>query len=146
MYEREAKHVARSLGLSTTRELFLFTNATSEPWDVDEWLSGDPVELYSIARKWFAVARACGEDVNELIHDGCPTACVDGAAFCYVNVFKAHVNIGFYTGAYIDDPDSLLEGNGKRMRHVKLRLQSETKPAAISALIQAAYDDVKARL
>ncbi|PCI74324.1 MAG: hypothetical protein COB20_15330 [SAR86 cluster bacterium] len=113
---------------------------------MDEWLSGDPVKLYSIARQWFAVFRSCGDDVNELIHDGYPTACVEGAAFGYVNVFKSHVNVGFFTGVFIDDPLSLLEGTGKRMRHVKLRPDIDVDSRAMSELIQSAYLDVRARL
>src|SRR5438445_11598928 len=65
--------------------------------------------------------RDCGDDVRELLHDGHPTACVGDAAFAYVNAFKAHVNVGFFRGAEIADPEGLLEGTGKFMRHVKLR-------------------------
>ncbi|MCB9518451.1 MAG: DUF1801 domain-containing protein [Gemmatimonadales bacterium] len=59
--------------------------------------------------------RACGDDVTELLHDGHPTACVGDAAFGYVNVFTAHVNVGFFHGADLDDPAHLLEGTGRRM-------------------------------
>ena len=65
--------------------------------------------------------RACGDDVRELIHDGCPVACVEDAPFAYVNSFKSHVNVGFFNGASLDDPARLSEGSGKRMRHVKLK-------------------------
>lgn len=127
-------------------ELFRFKNATSYLPEIDEWLSGDPPELYTIARKWFAEFRNCGVDVNELLHDGCPTACIDGAAFGYVNVFKHHVNIGFFAGAFLDDPHALLQGSGKRMRHVKLRPDTEIDSQALADLIANAYHDVKARL
>ncbi len=62
-----------------------------------------------------------GGDVRELILNGCPTACVDDAPFGYVNAFRDHVNVGFFYGALLKDPAHLLEGTGKRMRHVKLR-------------------------
>jgi len=65
--------------------------------------------------------RACGDDVRELIHDGCPVACVEDVAFGYVNAFRSHVNVGFFHGAALKDPAGLLEGAGKRMRHVKLK-------------------------
>lgn len=68
--------------------------------------------------------RACGDDVRELLHDGHPTACVREAAFGYVNAFTSHVNVGFFRGAEIDDPDGPLEGTGKFMRHVKLSQMS----------------------
>jgi hypothetical protein len=90
--------------------------------------------------------RACGADVRELLHDGHPTACVDDAAFGYVNAFRAHVNVGFFHGAVLADPAGLLEGTGKRMRHVKLRRGEHVDAAALSGLIAAAYRDIRVRL
>ena len=72
--------------------------------------------------------------------------CVQDAPFAYVNVFRAHVNVGFFNGATLQDPTGLLVGTGKRMRHVKLKPDRALEPEALSALIDAAYLDVKARL
>ena len=102
-------------------------------------------ELGAIARRWFEIMHARGEDVRELLHDGHPTACVDDAAFGYVNVFRAHVNVGFFRGAEIADPHGLLEGNGKFMRHVKLRPEHDVDAAALTELIETAYADMKRR-
>ena len=90
--------------------------------------------------------RGCGPDVRELLHDGSPTACVEDAAFGYVNAFRAHVNVGFFYGAALDDPAGLLEGTGKRMRHVKLRWGQQVNAAALSELVAAAYRDIRLRL
>jgi hypothetical protein len=110
-------------------------------------LFGEPADaLRNIARTWFQRMRACGPDVVELIADGCPVACVEDAPFGYVNAFKAHVNVGFFQGAALDDPAGLLEGAGKRMRHVKLRLNDRTDAAALDELIACAYRDIRARL
>jgi hypothetical protein len=88
----------------------------------------------------------CGEDVRELLHDGHPTACVGDAAFGYVNAFKAHVNVGFFLGAEIADPEGLLEGDGKFMRHVKLRPDRGVDTSALRMLILTAYTNMKERL
>lgn len=128
------------------KQLFIFDKAGYDLPEVDEWLSGDPPELYETARKWFAVFRQCGDDVLEIMHDGMPTACVQTAAFGYVNVFKSHVNVGFFTGAFLDDPHDLLEGSGKRMRHVKVGPAIEVNEQALRDLIKAAYHDVSSRL
>ena len=90
--------------------------------------------------------RGCGADVRELLHDGHPTACVGDAAFGYVNVFSSHVNVGFFHGAALDDPAGLLEGAGKRMRHVKVRWAQQVNAPALSELIGAAYRDIRLRL
>jgi hypothetical protein len=102
-------------------------------------------ELGAIARSWFEVMRDQGDDVRELLHDGHPTACVGDAAFGYVNAFKAHVNVGFFRGAELADPQGLLEGAGKFMRHVKLRPDREVDATALRALIKRAYADIKRR-
>ena len=79
------------------------------------------------------------------MHDGCPVACVDDVPFGYVNTFRSHVNVGFFNGAVLRDPASLLEGTGKRMRHVKLKPGLEIDSSSLTALIHAAYLDMKAR-
>ena len=100
-------------------------------------------ELGAIAQRWFEVIRDCGGDVRELLHDGHPTACVGDAAFAYVNAFTAHVNVGFFRGAEIADPEGLLEGTGRFMRHVKLRPDRDVDTAALMKLIEAAHARVK---
>jgi hypothetical protein len=99
-----------------------------------------------MTRPWFERMRDCGPDVRELLHDDCPVACVGEAAFGYVNAFKAHASVGFFHGATLADPTGLLEGDGKRMRHVKLRPGKEMDDEALGDLIAAAYRDVRQRL
>ncbi len=98
-----------------------------------------------IAQKWFEVMRNCGDEVREILHDGCPTACLGDAAFGYVNVFKSHVN-GFFQGALLPDPARLLQGAGKFIRHVKVKPGTGETTAVLSRLNEAAYADMKARV
>ena len=112
---------------------------------IERWMHEHAGELGAIAQHWFAVMRACGDDVRELLHDGHPTACVGDAAFGYVNAFTAHVNVGFFRGAEIADPEGLLEGTGKFMRHVKLRPDRDSDAMALTQLIETAYRDIKRR-
>jgi hypothetical protein len=90
--------------------------------------------------------RNCGDEVRELMHDGCPVACLGDAPFAYVNVFTAHVNVGFFHGAALPDPARLLQGTGKHMRHVKLRPGTPTNRPALNKLIETAWSDIKARV
>jgi hypothetical protein len=113
---------------------------------VEAWLSRQSGELGTIARTWFGRMRACGLDVLELMHDGCPVVCVRDVPFAYVNVFKAHVSVGFFVGSELKDPKRLLEGTGKRMRHVKVRPGEPIDSKALGVLVQQSYEDVKARL
>lgn len=127
-------------------QLLRFSGGVKRDPAVEIWLSAQPVALGSIARKWFSRMRQCGSDVRELLHDGCPVACVGDAPFGYVNVFRAHVSVGFFHGAELADPLRLLEGSGKRMRHVKVRPDADLESDALAALIDAAYADIKERL
>ena len=58
--------------------------------------------------------------------------------FSYLAPQKAHVNLGFMYGADLPDPDGLLEGTGKLMRHIKIRSLDEVKRPAIKQLISDA--------
>ena len=113
---------------------------------IDAWMKERTGELGSIAQEWFHVMRESGDDVRELMHDGCPVACVEDAPFGYVNAFRAHVNVGFFHGASLPDPAGLLEGSGKYMRHVKLKPGVVRDSAGLCRLIADAYSDIKARL
>ena len=156
------------------REKLLTLNGTVEHDPaIDAWFDAHAGELGAIARRWFEVMRGCGDEVREVLHDGCPVACLGDVPFGYVNVFTAHVNVGFFQGAGLKDPDGLLEGTGKFMRHVKLRVGEErekgrsrfpegmterkakatakakatgARDRALGALIEAAYAEMKWRV
>ena len=126
-------------------QLFRFPDSLKRHPAIDKWMHDHSGPLGLIAQRWFEVMRACGDDVRELLHDGHPTACVDDAAFAYVNAFKGHVNVGFFRGAEIQDSGGLLEGTGKFMRHVKLSPERNVDAKALTTLIEIAYVDMKRR-
>ena len=125
-------------------DLFRFSSARRRDPDVGAWFGGDG--LRPMAQSLFESLRACGPDVRELLHDGCPTACVEDAAFAYVNAFSRHVSVGFFQGAALEDPSGLLEGSGLRMRHVKVRWGEPVDEPALGRLIRQAYQDMRRRL
>jgi hypothetical protein len=127
-------------------ELLRFDGSVERDPAIDAWMQEHAGELGAIAHRWFDVMRQCGDEVRELLHDGCPVACLGNAPFAYVNVFRAHVNVGFFQGASLPDPVGLLQGTGKRMRHVTLRPETAADDAALRRLIDAAYSDIKARV
>ena len=127
-------------------QIFRFRSSVKRDPAIDAWITGHSGDLGAIARHWFDVMRARGDDVRELLHDGHPTACVEDAAFAYVNAFTARVNVGFFRGAELADPAQLLEGTGKYMRHVKLRPESDVDATALIKLVDVAYTDMNGRL
>jgi hypothetical protein len=128
-------------------ELLRFNGTVERDPAITAWmLKQHKGELRAIAQHWFDVMRNCGDEVREVLHDGCPVACFGDVPFCYVNVFTSHVNIGFFQGAVLQDQAGLLLGNGKFMRHVKLRPGSLTDDAPLKKLIEAAYLHIKDRV
>jgi len=123
-----------------------FNGAVAHEPQIDRWFDVRSPGLGEIARTWFSEMRRCGADVTELLHDGHPTACVADAAFGYVNVFSAHVNVGFFHGAALPDPGGILEGDGRFMRHVKVRPGVPLDASSLKTMIEAAYADIRARL
>jgi hypothetical protein len=133
--------------LKGNREAFLrFNGALGRDPAIDGWMKEHAGELGALAQQWFEVMRKCGDEVRELLHDGCPVACMGDAPFGYVNVFTSHMNVGFFHGAALPDPARLLQGSGKSMRHVKLRPGEAANDAALGTLIELAYADIKARV
>jgi hypothetical protein len=127
-------------------ELLRFNGAVERDPAIDAWMNEHGGELGAMAHEWFEVMRKCGDEVREILHDGCPVACLGDAAFGYVNVFTSHVNVGFFQGAALPDPTRLLQGTGKFMRHVKLRPGTAINAASLSRLIEMAYSDIKRRV
>jgi hypothetical protein len=143
---RLAGNVGAVQGRFSVNGMLWFSGAVKRDLSIDVWLNEQAAELGAIARTWLVQMRGCGDDVRELMHDGCPVACVGDAPFGYVNVFRAHVNVGFFYGAELEDPTGLLEGRGRRMRHVKVGPDADINFAGLRTLIDAAYADIKSRL
>ena len=55
----------------------------------------------------------------------------------YISAHKVHANIGLF-GVDLPDPSGLIEGTGKRLRHVKLRSLADVDRPAIRALLESA--------
>lgn len=128
------------------RDLLRFDGTVARDPAIDAWLKERRGELGAMAKQWFEAMRKCGDEVREVLHDGCPVACLGDAPFGYVNVFTAHVNVGFFHGAALPDPARLLEGTGKSMRHVKLKPGTPVDADALGRLIERAYADIQARV
>lgn len=127
-------------------QLLRFTGTVERDPAIEVWFKAHQGKLGDLAQEWFEVMRRCGDEFREILHDGCPVGCLGDAPFGYVNVFTSHVNVGFFQGAALPDPAGLLLGNGKFMRHVKLKPGTATDTESLHTLIETAYSDIKARV
>ena len=103
------------------------------------------------------IARALRETVLEVDSSACevvrlgdraatygvgPRRMIDG--YVYILPYRNWVNLGFYLGTEIDDPEGLLEGPGAKLRHVKIRSVEEAKRLSVIALVERALEHRKA--
>ncbi len=58
--------------------------------------------------------------------------------FCFLDVHTNHVNLGFNYGAELPDPEQVLEGSGKRFRHVKIKAPEDLANPALRRLLEVA--------
>jgi len=63
--------------------------------------------------------------------------------FCYIATAKSHVNLGFCRGAALSDPNGVLEGDGKTMRHVKFRDEPDVERPFVRRYIRAAVEQIE---
>jgi hypothetical protein len=66
--------------------------------------------------------------------------------YCYVLPYTRWVNLGFFQGAQLPDPEGLLEGTGAKLRHVKVRSVEAAATPAVRALVEAALAERRALL
>ena len=66
--------------------------------------------------------------------------------YSYLMPQKDRINLGFYFGVNLPDPDGLLEGTGKALRHVKLRNMDQAASKPITDLITASVQERSAAL
>src|SRR5262249_29430964 len=90
---------SKARGAPMKTGLLRFNGAVKHDPAIDSWMKEHAGELGAIAHHWFELMRRCGDEVRELLHDGCPVACLGDAPFGYVNVFTSHVNVGFFHGS-----------------------------------------------
>ena len=114
-------------------------NGSDDPLATDFYVAGCAPSLAPIASKLVALVRAATPDAREIMHDGHATFCLADAPFAYVAAFTSHVNLGFFDGVALADPAALLQGQGKRMRHVKLRSDGPFDEAALRRLVEQAH-------
>ncbi len=111
---------------------------------VDQYLTNLPPDLQAITRELVAVARKNMPKAHEFIyHDALGYSMTESPfdRICYIAPQKGYVNFGFFFGANLPDPKNLLIGEGKRLRHIKVRSVHDAKNPALGKLIAATWKE-----
>ena len=118
----------------------------------DELLAASEPAMRPTAVRLREIVLAVDPDAVEVVRLGDraatygvgPRKMVEG--YCYVLPYTEWVNLGFFQGAALPDPDGSLEGTGARMRHVKVRAVKEAEAPALKRLIEASLEERRAAL
>jgi hypothetical protein len=109
-----------------------------------DFLSPDDSPAGALALALRQILLEVAPDAVEKVYRNHPTATWYGSGpklrdmFCYIATATAHVNLGFCYGALLEDPSHVLEGEGKRMRHIKFRTRQDLKRSFVRKYIRAA--------
>ncbi len=110
----------------------------------EETLAGSDPRVRDLATRARALIRSVMPDVVEVPW---PRQRVVGYGvgprkmsehFCYLAIHKAHVNLGFNYGSELPDPEGLLQGSGKLLRHTKINTPEDLSNPALRQLLEVA--------
>lgn len=105
--------------------------------DVDVVVGKLPGSQKEIAQALRTLVLETGPGLRETVKWRNPTYIGKGNV-AWLIVYKDHVDLGFFKGTSLKDPNQLLEGTGKGLRHVKIHAKSDIKPALLRPLINEA--------
>ena len=118
--------------------------ATKPPPELLEFLSGSDPTVRSLALRLRTIVvgemAPCHEYIfwmrtKVVLLYGSSDRVIDDN-ICFISVFARHVDLAFKRGADLDDPDGILEGAGKGMRHIKVKASADLARAAIRSLLR----------
>lgn len=106
---------------------------------VESYIASATPEVRSILDELLALVRTTLPEAQETIKWGRPVFSADHD-ICYVAKARTHASLGFYRGADLDDSRGLLEGSGRKLRHVKVGVGAAVPRNALRDLLNAARD------
>jgi hypothetical protein len=108
------------------------------PNDFDAFFANTPDERKPVVTELRKLVRRVAPNLVEQMKYGMPQYTKEKHTVVYIMPTTDHVNLGFYDGVELDDPKKLLEGTGKRLRHVKVRTVQAARSPALRAFVEDA--------
>jgi hypothetical protein len=121
------------------------------PDPIEEFFAGYSPDVQAVSRKLRAMVKSAMPQANEVLfasqnHIGYLFTESSGDRICYICPMKDYVRLGFMFGGQLPDPEQMLEGTGKRLRHVKVRTPDAASHPALERLVEAAWADAETRM
>ncbi len=108
--------------------------------DIDDILGRHTAEVRKVAKDLRKLVRDAAPDGEERPHKGWGNiGYYSNGQFCYIMPQRNWVNLGFYKGTDLPDPHGLLEGTGKRLRHVKVVPERNVPVEQLKGLVREAF-------
>jgi hypothetical protein len=110
----------------------------------DEFLSGFPSPIQSLANKLRALVKETVPSLNEAVYPGWKLIGYRvkkgrrSAYFCFIAPFENRIMLGFEYGIQLFDPELRLEGEGTQVRYLTVREQEDIQPEIFRAFIAEA--------
>ncbi|MDF2790690.1 MAG: hypothetical protein K0S80_3791 [Neobacillus sp.] len=121
---------------------------TAKAQTVDKLIESNPIQIKEIIETLRAVSKANMPGAYEFVYHNALNYKLSespGTWICYISAQKNYVRLGFYFGANLFDPRKLLEGTGKRMRHIKVRTVVEAGSDVLVELVRQSWSNVAKR-
>lgn len=109
---------------------------------IDAWFAAAPKDQQPVLKDTRRLIKEIGPGAQEELKWGRPCYSGSTGLLCYLQSSKSHASLGFQHGASLDDPEGVLEGTGKEMRHTKLTGKKPAQREAIVALLRQTLRDV----
>lgn len=119
-------------------------NVSTPTESVRAWLENLPTEKKPTVEALRRLIGSIAPEAHEIVyHDALGYGPTDSGfdRILYIMVFETYLNLGFFFGGFLLDPEGLLVGSGKRMRHIKIRSLQQCENPAISSLLAQAWAD-----
>ena len=110
---------------------------------IDDYVGRLAAWKQDVAKELRALIRSASRELTEEVKWGWPCYTAGGKCVCGFMDMKTSVNLVLYQGAELDDPDGLIEGTGKSMRHVKLRGVEDIHKQAFTRFVKESVKLVK---
>jgi hypothetical protein len=107
--------------------------------DIVDYLSGFEPAPGELARSVRQLILSTIEGLDEVVKWGHLVYEKD-RMICSIMVHKSHINLQIWRGAELNDPENILEGDGKQMRHVKVHSPEDLKSDYFKFLLKQAAE------
>ena len=103
----------------------------------ESWMAGLEPNLRPIAEGLRQLILDACPELEESIKWGNPVFEKSGKV-CYLAATKSYVSLGFFNGAALSDPDGVIEGTGKTIRHIKVRSPGDIQAQRVISWVREA--------